>query len=173
MTEQIDKQILFAGFWKRVLAYTIDVVSITIIVFVIFYIFFGFDRALGDYFADPGNIDKRISFLSQRNLIRDISFIIWLIYSAIMETTSLQGTIGKKLVGIKVVDQTGYRLGFGRAFARNVSKILSLIPFGLGFLWVGFSKEKKGWHDIIAKTYVISDIEVVESEPPVSGEFAS
>ena len=61
----------------------------------------------------------------------------------------------KKILGIKVVDRTGISPGDGRAIVRNISKILSLIVQGLGFLWVAFSKEKKGWHDMIAKTFAI------------------
>ena len=145
----------FAGFWRRVVAYWIDIFPIVLIVFALFYLFLGYDQLLADYFSEPNNLDKRIQFLAQRNQIRDISFLVWLIYSAVAETSPLQGTFGKKLLGIKVVDRTGHRLGVGRAVVRNISKILSLIALGLGFLWVAFSKEKKGWHDMIAKTYVI------------------
>ena len=151
----LEGKMKFAGFWRRAGAYWIDVIPIALIVFLLFYFFLGFDAVLGAYFEAPSNIDKRITFLSQRNQIRDLTFVIWIVYSAIAEISSLQGTFGKKLLGIKVVDRDGHRIGFGRAFVRNISKILSLIPFGLGFLWVAFSKEKKGWHDIIAKTYVI------------------
>jgi uncharacterized RDD family membrane protein YckC len=145
----------FAGFWRRVGAYWIDIIPIALIMFLLFYLILGYDAVLGAYFEEPSNTDNRIAFLSQRNQIRDLTFLIWLVYSAIAEASSMQGTFGKRLMGIKVVDREGHRLGFGRAIVRSISKILSLIPFGLGFLWVAFSKEKKGWHDMIAKTYVI------------------
>ena len=85
----------------------------------------------------------------------------------------MQGTFGKKLLGIKVVDREGKRLGFGRAILRNLSKIISMIPFGLGFLWAGFSKEKKGWHDYIARSYVVQgpiEVDIPESHLEESEE---
>jgi uncharacterized RDD family membrane protein YckC len=147
----------FVGFWRRFAAYAIDIIPITLVLFLLFYFFLGFDAALRAYF------DNRAAFLEQRNQIRDLAFIIWILYCAFAESSSLQGTLGKKLLGIKVVDREGQRLGFGRAIARNLAKIISFIPLGLGFLWVAFSKEKKGWHDMIAKTYVAHDSAEVEN----------
>jgi uncharacterized RDD family membrane protein YckC len=72
-----------------------------------------------------------------------------------MEASALKGTIGKRVLKISVVDKNGDRISFNRSIGRNTSKILSIIPFFLGLLWVAFTKEKKGWHDMIAKTYVV------------------
>jgi uncharacterized RDD family membrane protein YckC len=135
---------------------------IVLCLFLLYYFFLGLDEVISAYIAAPGSIEKRLPFLAMRNEVRDLSFLIWLIYAAVAEATSMQGTLGKKLLGIKVVDKEGNRLSFGRAIIRNLAKILSLIPFGLGFLWAGFSKEKRGWHDYIARTYVVQDLKETE-----------
>ena len=33
-------------------------------------------------------------------------------------------------------------------------KFISYLPLGLGFFWILFNKERRGWHDLVAKTHV-------------------
>ena len=65
-------------------------------------------------------------------------------------------TIGKMAVGIQVVDNQGNIPGIGAVLLREtIGKFLSGIAIGLGYLWVVWDKEKRGWHDHIAGTYVV------------------
>ncbi len=146
----------YAGFGKRLLAYLIDIIIITAIVFVIKYLFFGLDEIMKTYSSNSSDLDVRKSYLDARNGVRDTSLIIWIIYSFIADASRMQGTIGKKILKIKVVDKLGNRISWGKSFARNILKILSAIPFSLGFIWVLFNKKRQGWHDMIAKTFIIS-----------------
>ena len=50
------------------------------------------------------------------------------------------------MVGIEVTDENGSRLTTGKSIARNLTKIISYIAIFLGFLWVLFDKERRGWH---------------------------
>lgn len=34
-------------------------------------------------------------------------------------------------------------------------KTLSALPFFLGFMWIGWSKTKQGWHDRISRCFVV------------------
>jgi uncharacterized RDD family membrane protein YckC len=81
--------------------------------------------------------------------------LFWLYYWLF---TGLKGqTLGKMAVGIKVVNAAGYVPGLGCAALREIpGKILSSIAICLGFLWVIWDKQKQGWHDKIASTYVVS-----------------
>ena len=64
-------------------------------------------------------------------------------------------TLGKKAIGIRVVDfNTGGPIGYGRAFIRYVGRIPSGILL-LGYLWMLWDKEKQTWHDKIATTVVV------------------
>jgi uncharacterized RDD family membrane protein YckC len=144
-----------AGFWRRLGAYTIDIVPIVLVIAAVFYVFLGFDRVLQTYTTEPGNLEARIKFLTERNKIRDSAFLVWLIYSTLMEASALQGTLGKRVLRIRVVGPDGGRLALGRSLARNLAKLLSYLPCALGFLWVAFSKKKHAWHDMIAKTSVV------------------
>lgn len=153
----VDIQHHLADRGKRFAAYLFDIIPIVIIVFITFYIFFGFDETLDRYFNRGDDIEPRIYFLHQRNWIRDISFLVWMAYCIIMESSVRQATFGKSAMGIKVVDASGNRLTFGKSFIRNITKILSLAVFAVGFIWILFDKKKQGWHDKLSKTYVVDN----------------
>ena len=38
---------------------------------------------------------------------------------------------------------------------RYLAYLVSMLPLCFGFLWIAWDKKKQGWHDKIAKTYVI------------------
>ena len=43
----------------------------------------------------------------------------------------------------------------GQLIGRYFGYLLSVIPFGLGLLWVAFDKKKQGWHDKMSGTIVV------------------
>lgn len=144
----------FAGFGLRLGAYLIDIVPIIILLNIFVYFAFGLNPLdSGDRVIDLDGEEFSESKIT-RAIVRYLSFFVWIIYCGIMEASSYEGTFGKRMVGIKVVDENGNQLTFGKSIARNLTKILSYIALGLGFFWVLFNKEKRGWHDIITKTFV-------------------
>ena len=144
-----------AGFGVRLLAYLIDVLPIILATSAVFYFFLGFDETFQRYSNARGDIEARAAFLKQRNQIRDLSFIVYIVYCAFTECSAMQGTFGKRLLGLRVTDKDGRRLTIGRSFGRNLAKIVCYIPLGLGFIWAIWSDRKRGWHDMIAKTLVV------------------
>jgi uncharacterized RDD family membrane protein YckC len=133
----------YAGFFRRFIAFIIDALVLRMILIVL----------LG-YWSDVDVDMFSFGNLFNRNTI--IVEIIIMIYFVLCESSSWQATLGKKLLGIKVVTE-----GYGRptvrtAAIRYVAKYLSDI-FLLGFIWVIFDDKKQGWHDKIAATYVIRD----------------
>lgn len=144
-----------ASFGARVGAFLIDVVPIALTIAAIYYFAFGFDAAVAGYVDNPDDLNNRVQFIAQRNQIRDLSFLAYLFYGAILECSAWRATIGKRLLGMCVVDRKGRRLNVGRSIVRNFSKLFSLMPAGLGFIWALWSEKKHGWHDLIAKTDVM------------------
>ncbi|MBL8797929.1 MAG: RDD family protein [Planctomycetia bacterium] len=145
----------FAGFWRRVVAYLLDIVPITLAVALAFYVFYGFDETLSRYLnRPPGDLDARRQFLVERNQIRNVALGLYLLYCGFIEASPLRATVGKWLVGIEVLDMNGQRLTYPQAAKRNSGKALSFLVFGLGCLWVAWSREKRGWHDYLAGTCV-------------------
>ncbi len=120
----------YMGFWIRFVAAIIDSVIV--------WVFFGVLSSL-----------SYILPVSVILLVGPLSYY-WLF-------TGLKGqTVGKMAVGIKVVDAQGNRPGLASAALREIlGKLVSAIVFFLGFLWITWDRQKQGWHDKIAATYVV------------------
>jgi uncharacterized RDD family membrane protein YckC len=61
------------------------------------------------------------------------------------------GTYGDRLLGLRVTDDRGARLGWGRCAARAV--LCTLFPIGL--LWVLVSRENRSVQDLMLRTSVV------------------
>ncbi|MDR0274910.1 MAG: RDD family protein [Burkholderiaceae bacterium] len=116
---------IHAGFWRRWAAYMLD--SLVMMV--------------------PGMI---------LGLLPIIGPIVgnWL-YFALMESSSWQATLGKRAMGIKVVDAQGGRIGFGRATGRFFGKIVSALIFCIGYMMAGWTGRKQSLHDMMAGAFVV------------------
>lgn len=86
--------------------------------------------------------------------------ILSLVYYVGYWSTSGQ-TLGKTMLGLKVVDRAGSPLSTGKAVLRYLGYLISAAIFSLGFVWIAFDQKRQGWHDKIAGTYVVE----VETEP--------
>lgn len=64
-------------------------------------------------------------------------------------------TLGKRAAGIRVIDGFGQPLGLGRSVLRCAALVPSLALAGLGVLWIGFDRERRGLHDRLADTHVV------------------
>jgi uncharacterized RDD family membrane protein YckC/cytoskeletal protein CcmA (bactofilin family) len=69
---------------------------------------------------------------------------------------ALKGTtIGGIICGLKIVRLDDRPLDWTTAVVRGLAGFLSVIPAGLGFLWIVFDEEKQSWHDKVAGTVVV------------------
>ena len=135
----------YAGFWRRAAALLVDSIALGIVSFPL-----GLSPAMavegdGDAAAMAGRIAAAIV---ARGLLA------WIYYAG-MESSGWQATLGKRLIGLRVTDTTGARIGFGRATARYFAKILSCMTFGLGFLMAAFTARRQALHDLLADTLVV------------------
>jgi uncharacterized RDD family membrane protein YckC len=64
-------------------------------------------------------------------------------------------TPGKALLGLRVVRTDGRPVNLGRAVLRLIAYLIAALPLFLGFIWILFDNRRQGWHDKIARTYVI------------------
>jgi hypothetical protein len=71
--------------------------------------------------------------------------------------TYYQGqTPGKMLLGLHVQDENGNKPTLKQVLLREVvGKIISTVILLIGYLWILWDPKKRGWHDYIARTYVI------------------
>jgi uncharacterized RDD family membrane protein YckC len=102
--------------------------------------------------------------LGDQNLASLFSLVIDLAYFTYFEGGATGQTIGKRAVGIRVVDfNSGGPIGYGRAVGRYFARWLSAIPCLLGYFWMLWDKEKQCWHDKL-----VTDVVVPVSAYPVS-----
>lgn len=126
----------YAGFWSRVAALIVDNAIVTI---------FGLALLIAAAFVGAGAV-----------AIANVAYVlVAILYWPLMECSERQATIGKQLLGIQVTDANGARLTFVRSLLRNIAKILSSLPFGLGFLLAAFTARKQALHDLITKCLVV------------------
>lgn len=149
----------YAGFWIRVLAYIIDNLIMAVV-----FCPLGFGIGL---VAAANEIDQDSpEWLALNLVINVVSILAGWLYFALMESSSWQATVGKKLLKLKVTDMHGSPLSFGNATGRYFGKILSSMICLIGFIMVSFTEKKQGLHDILASTLVVYDVPPLYDPPP-------
>lgn len=146
LTEQVNHfQPKIAGFWTRFWAYTIDLIVLAslggLIVKPVF-------RIIGISVTNPPFV-----FWSSYKVTM---LVIALLYFLLM-TKYLKQTVGKMILGIKVVSKneeplTWSALLFREVIGRFISKLL-VFPYVL----VAFMPKKEALHDLFADTYVVHE----------------
>jgi uncharacterized RDD family membrane protein YckC len=64
-------------------------------------------------------------------------------------------TLGKRVLGVRVVDESGEPIGYVRALARGLATLVAGLPLGLGLAAAGLRRDRRGLHDLLAGTRVI------------------
>ena len=98
---------------------------------------------MGNYLGMVGTYLEVAGWLS--------NLIVFFLYDAVFEASPMQGSIGKKICNIIVVDYHGRRLTFAKALGRNFGKILSGMICFVGYLNVLWDDKSQAWHDQLAK----------------------
>lgn len=82
-------------------------------------------------------------------------FAVWLAYYVGAEA-AWGSTVGKRLLGIRVVDENGCRVDLGAALVRNVVRVVDFLFFYLiGFLVAAASPRRQRLGDQLAGTVVV------------------
>lgn len=80
-----------------------------------------------------------------------------LLYETVLITKAGGATLGKRVMGLRVVTAEGKAPEPIPSFIRALGKILSEIVFFLGLFWMLWDKDSQTWHDKLAATYVQRD----------------
>lgn len=140
-----------ASNFKRAVAYMIDVIPIQVALYLVSQIYFGISPV-------PDALAGSDAITTSRNagiLITASTLGIWIIYCVLGEISPWQGTFGKMTMGLCVRSTTGRRLTFRQSLGRNAAKILSALPFYLGFLAAFVVYGNRAWHDSLSGTAVV------------------
>lgn len=133
--------IIYADFFPRVAAYLLDAVFIGVVGMVLQFglaIVFGVVSGGNDGMVGVGSLLGSL-----------LSLLVTVCYFVGYETSAKQGTWGKQLLGIKVVDMNGRRISTGQAVGRFFAKIISNLTCGIGYLLPLFTDRRQTLHDLI------------------------
>ncbi len=156
----------YGGFWRRFVAFSTDKLILGTIGFMMFIlgsVAFGLGISPSDLAEDPESLFAL--GMQVMATYQAITLFLDMAYFTYFHGTTGQ-TPGKRLMGLRVVGDTGEAITLGTAFLRWVGYIISFVPMFMGFIWAGVDRRKQAWHDKIAGTVVIDLYQVVEVEIP-------
>jgi uncharacterized RDD family membrane protein YckC len=130
-----------AGFWIRAVAAAVDGLVVSLVQFSL-----GF---VAGYLWGSA-VESSAAFQST---VVAFTLLFAGLYTAVLHAGPGQ-TIGKMLVGVRVVALDGEPLGFGPAVLRSFAYLVSLLPLGAGFLMAGLRRDKRALHDLLAGSRV-------------------
>jgi uncharacterized RDD family membrane protein YckC len=146
-----EGQPAYAGFWRRFFASCIDGVLLGIAAKIIDAIM---SPVLDEFVTLPAFDSWIVVVGFFVSVVALYSAVDWL-YFAILESSAMQATLGKRALGIVVTDLAGNRISFGRATGRYLARWLSLLTLMIGYLIQPFTSRRQALHDLISGTLVL------------------
>jgi uncharacterized RDD family membrane protein YckC len=87
-----------------------------------------------------------------------LGLVVAIAYYTYFEGGPRGQTLGKRALGIRVIDLNGGgSIGHARAAIRYVTSIVSALIIYLGYLWMLWDGEKQCWHDKTANSVVVPE----------------
>jgi uncharacterized RDD family membrane protein YckC len=144
----------WGGFFRRAAAFLLDVGFILILsalMAVMAYV--GYKVGLSAH-------DRSLSWNNAAPLVSLLTFACVALLSLYFIIFHGMGgkTVGKWLLGLRVVGADKAPITYRRALLRWIATVgLGCASLGLAFLWIIWQREKRGWHDLVAQTWVIRE----------------
>jgi uncharacterized RDD family membrane protein YckC len=132
----------FPGFWRRLAAVFYDLILLIALFFVATAVLLP---------LNSGEAFTRTQFFYPLYLLT-VSFIFYGWF-----WTHGGQTLGLKAWKIRVLTFDQKPVNWLQAFYRFLAALFAWGVFGIGFLWILFDKDKRGWHDHLSKTSVYFD----------------
>jgi len=136
-----------AGFFTRTVSFLIDLLVVGFLVGGMVWIAGTLDQAFERL------IDVRVSLQA---IALVVAPLVALGYFVLLWTLAGR-TIGKWLMGLRVVSSTGSTPTVVQSVARVLGYLLSALVLYLGYLWVLVDRRRMAWHDHLAGTHVVYD----------------
>lgn len=139
-----------AGFWSRAVAFSTDLVIIVLLAAAIVFVANAFETILQRFLPNR-------QFYLIDSVFYIVPVVIGIYYIGFWSLTG--ATIGKWLLGLRVVLADGTPPTLLRSAIRFIGYAVSAIVFFLGYLWVLVDDERRAWHDDMAGTWVVYDFQ--------------
>ena len=143
--DEAQNAVVYAGFWLRFWAYLIDIIVV-----------WSLDHLLLKPIFKALNLSQYDFTIFSPITIG--SAVIFYLYFLLM-TKYLGQTLGKMVLGLKVISLKEESLSWGTVFFREVVGrfIVRTLMFGFTYILVGVLPKKQGLHDIFSDTSVIQE----------------
>ncbi len=156
-------KVQYAGFWIRFIASVADTFFLALPLGVVIYFlsdgsWFDFAQYQQNvHYAMSGNATKALANQPQLSLRWELLFEVSVLIVSVIFWKKWRGaTPGKRFVHIKIVDAKTFEdITNTQAVTRSIGYIASTFIFFIGFIMIGFRKDKRGLHDLLANTVVI------------------
>jgi len=145
-----------AGFWRRLLAGMIDA---AIVLPLVVAVMLSASKLAGLDLPPVGTsgLDTWLDLILAGDAgflgASGLGLVVILVYLLLFQTLGSR-TIGMRVLHLDIIDLRGMPLSPWRAGLRTVAYLASLATLGLGFVWIGFDRERRGLHDWLAGTLV-------------------
>ena len=160
--EQIDINFQQAGIGSRFYAALIDFLLLLLVALVGYYVNERFISELGDV------LGKWLSALGGV-----IVFALNWGYYMVFEVTTNGQSLGKRVLGLRVIKEGGYPISFADSAIRNLVRIADFLPlfYGVGLLVMLLNKNWQRLGDLAAGTLVIKTVRT-ELTLPKAGSYS-
>lgn len=151
--EEVDaSEVRWGGFLRRTCAFFVDILVLSLLSLLLFYVsYVGYSVGLA-FHHRPLSLENAGVFLR-------LILLAWLFLAAgyFVLFHGMEGkTVGKWLLGLRVVGAHQKPITYSQALVRWFGTLFCTF-IGTGFLWILFNRERRGWHDLLARTWVIRE----------------
>lgn len=160
--------LVHAGFWLRWVAWLIDWLVLLAIRFAVLSVV-GL-LAMG---IEAANLETEAVATVGGLIALGLLYLCAWPYYALMEAFAGGATLGKKALGLQVIDIDGETPTFAQTSVRFFLRIVSAALLGIGFLMIAFTGKRQALHDIAANCLVVvkprHGVGMVGHLPPTRG----
>ena len=150
--EEDTNGVRWGGFFRRACAFSVDILVLLLLSFFLFYFaYVGYSVGLAAHHRSLSTDDL--------SMFLRILLFAWfsLVGGYFVLFHGMEGkTVGKWLFGLRVVGANQEPIKYSQAFVRWIGTLFCVL-FGTGFLWILLNREKRGWHDLLARTWVVQE----------------
>ncbi|MDP2276230.1 MAG: RDD family protein [Archangium sp.] len=158
--EYVEFNFVLAGLMSRFLALLVDTILSLIITYALFIVVMLFSLLLSAGGAAVGGAGVGEQLLGVGVAAQ---FVIWFLidwgYMVLLETVWSGQTVGKKMMGLRVIQDTGVRVGVYQSLLRNLVRPLDKLPilYLVGGVAALFSGTQQRLGDLLAGTIVVRE----------------
>ncbi len=156
-TSEAGPTVTVAGFWRRLIAALVDALLLSPALLLSGWLAIritGYRLPLGPELRLESTLELVLEGGGMIWGLTGMWLVVLLLYGFLFMATT-GATPGLRLLRARVINLYGDTPEWWRVALRAVGFLLSLALLGLGLLWIGFDREKRGLHDWLAGTYVI------------------